>query len=124
MYNRLKIDIWLFHLIIFFIYQHSDGEMNQLQLRELCSPAKDTNSVQGKEKAAVDDGNSPSYTEDYVMVSAQFYGKTSIRIIKLYGFSSPQYKKLDLFLSCCLLGEYACEAEDGSPSDSYLINSG
>ncbi|XP_037832732.1 serine/threonine-protein kinase ULK1a isoform X2 [Kryptolebias marmoratus] len=74
--------------------QHSDGEMNQLQPKELDSPAQDTDGILGKEKANQDNRNSPSYTEDYVMVYAQF------------------------------CGEYTCDAEDGSPAESYLINIG
>ncbi|XP_037536628.1 serine/threonine-protein kinase ULK1-like [Nematolebias whitei] len=74
--------------------QHSDGEMNRLQPEELYSLAQATNGTLGKEKISPDNRNSPTYVEDYVMVSAQFSS------------------------------EYPCEAEDESPTEHYLINSG
>ncbi|XP_067460708.1 serine/threonine-protein kinase ULK1a [Thunnus thynnus] len=74
--------------------QHSDGEMHRLQPKVPCSPTQDTPGFLLKEIANRDSRNTSSYTEDYVMVPAQF------------------------------LSEYTCEAEGGSPIESCLIYSG
>ncbi|XP_061586723.1 serine/threonine-protein kinase ULK1-like [Cololabis saira] len=74
--------------------QHSDGEMHQLQARVPPSPTQDTSSFPQKDTANQDSRNTPLYTDDYVMVPAQF----------------PS--------------EYTCEGEAGSPIESCLIYSG
>ncbi|XP_045891884.1 serine/threonine-protein kinase ULK1a isoform X1 [Micropterus dolomieu] len=74
--------------------QHSDGEMQRLQPKARYSPTQDTPVFLLKEIANHDSKNTSSYTEDYVMVPAQF----------------PS--------------EYTCEVEVGSPIESCLIYSG
>uniref|UniRef100_A0AAQ5YM84 non-specific serine/threonine protein kinase n=1 Tax=Amphiprion ocellaris TaxID=80972 RepID=A0AAQ5YM84_AMPOC len=55
--------------------QHSDGEMHRLQPKVQSSPVQDTPGFLLKEAANQDSRNTPSYTEDYVMVPAQFPSK-------------------------------------------------
>ncbi|XP_023147780.1 serine/threonine-protein kinase ULK1a isoform X1 [Amphiprion ocellaris] len=74
--------------------QHSDGEMHRLQPKVQSSPVQDTPGFLLKEAANQDSRNTPSYTEDYVMVPAQF----------------PS--------------DYTCELEAGSPIESCMIYSG
>ncbi|XP_008274951.1 serine/threonine-protein kinase ULK1a isoform X2 [Stegastes partitus] len=74
--------------------QHSDGEMHRLQPKVQHSPIQDTPGLLLKEAASQDSRNIPSYTEDYVMVPAQF----------------PS--------------DYTCELEAGSPIESCMIYSG
>ncbi|XP_035514208.1 serine/threonine-protein kinase ULK1a isoform X2 [Morone saxatilis] len=74
--------------------QHSDGEMHRLQPKTRFSPTQDTPAFLLKEIANQDSRNTSSYTEDFVMVPAQF----------------PS--------------EYTCELEVGSPIESCLIYSG
>ncbi|XP_034398252.1 serine/threonine-protein kinase ULK1a isoform X3 [Cyclopterus lumpus] len=74
--------------------QHSGGEMHRLQPKAQYSPTQDTHSFFLKEIANQDSRNASSYSEDYVMVHAQF----------------PS--------------ECTGEVEDGSPIDSCLIYSG
>ncbi|XP_070820407.1 serine/threonine-protein kinase ULK1a isoform X1 [Chaetodon trifascialis] len=74
--------------------QHSDGEMHRLQPKSHFSPTQDAPVFLLKEAANQDSRNTSSYTEEYVMVPAQF----------------PS--------------EYTCEAEAGSPIESCLIYSG
>ncbi|XP_029961296.1 serine/threonine-protein kinase ULK1a isoform X1 [Salarias fasciatus] len=54
--------------------QHSDGEMHQLQPGMRCSPTQDNLGLQLRETATQQTQNGTSYTEDYVMVPAQFPG--------------------------------------------------
>lgn len=77
--------------------QPSDGEMPRLQPKMQYSPIQDTHSFLLKEMASQDRSNPSSYTEDYVIVPAQFPSK-----------------------SC----EYTCEVDVGSPIESCLIYSG
>uniref|UniRef100_A0A3Q3R6J2 non-specific serine/threonine protein kinase n=1 Tax=Monopterus albus TaxID=43700 RepID=A0A3Q3R6J2_MONAL len=72
----------------------SDGEMPRLQPKMQYSPIQDTHSFLLKEMASQDRSNPSSYTEDYVIVPAQF----------------PS--------------EYTCEVDVGSPIESCLIYSG
>ncbi|XP_051279290.1 serine/threonine-protein kinase ULK1a isoform X2 [Dicentrarchus labrax] len=74
--------------------QHSDGEMHRLQPKTRFPPTQDAPAFLLKEIANQDSRNTSSYTEDYVMVPAQF----------------PS--------------EYTCELEVGSPIESCLIYSG
>ncbi|XP_037633361.1 serine/threonine-protein kinase ULK1a isoform X3 [Sebastes umbrosus] len=74
--------------------QHSDGEMHRLQPKVQYSPPQDTPGFLLKEIANQDSRNTSSYTEDYVMVPAQF----------------PS--------------DCTCELEVGSLIDSCLIYSG
>ncbi|XP_040012365.1 serine/threonine-protein kinase ULK1a [Xiphias gladius] len=74
--------------------QHSDGEMQRLQPKARYSPTQNTAGFLLKEIANQDSRNTSSYTEDYVMVPAQF----------------PS--------------EYTCEVDVGSPIESCLIYSG
>ncbi|XP_026178476.1 serine/threonine-protein kinase ULK1a isoform X2 [Mastacembelus armatus] len=74
--------------------QHSDGEMHQLQSRVQYSPAQHSPGFLLKDTANQDSRNTSSYTEDYVMVPAQF----------------PS--------------EYTPEGDVGSPIASCLIHSG
>ncbi|KAM9361094.1 serine/threonine-protein kinase ULK1a isoform 1-T1 [Symphorus nematophorus] len=74
--------------------QHSDGEMHRLQPKVRYSPVQDTPVFLLKEIANQDCRDTSSYTEEYVMVPAQF----------------PS--------------EYRCEVDVGSPIDSCLIYSG
>ncbi|XP_056274398.1 serine/threonine-protein kinase ULK1a isoform X2 [Pseudoliparis swirei] len=74
--------------------QHSGGEMHRLQPKAEYSPTQDTHGFFLKEIANQDSRNASSYSEDYVMVHAQF----------------P---------SGC-----TCELDVGSPIDSCLIYSG
>ncbi|XP_010767311.1 serine/threonine-protein kinase ULK1-like isoform X2 [Notothenia coriiceps] len=73
--------------------QHSEGQMHRLQPKLRCSPSQDTPGFL-KEMANHDTKNTSCYTEDYVMVPAQY----------------P---------SDCI-----CELEVGSPIESCLIYSG
>ncbi|XP_041854225.1 serine/threonine-protein kinase ULK1a isoform X2 [Melanotaenia boesemani] len=75
-------------------YLHSDGEMHQLQPKVMHSPTQEAADFQRKEKSNQNGRNTPLYTEDYVMVPAQF----------------PS--------------EYTYGVEAGSPNDSCLIYSG
>uniref|UniRef100_A0A8C4IS04 non-specific serine/threonine protein kinase n=1 Tax=Dicentrarchus labrax TaxID=13489 RepID=A0A8C4IS04_DICLA len=68
--------------------QHSDGEMHRLQPKTRFPPTQDAPAFLLKEIANQDSRNTSSYTEDYVMVPAQF----------------PS--------------EYTCELEVGSPIES------
>ncbi|XP_062273170.1 serine/threonine-protein kinase ULK1a isoform X1 [Scomber scombrus] len=52
--------------------QHSNGEMHRLQPKVQCSPAQDTPDFLLKEIANRESRNTSSYTEDYVMVPAQY----------------------------------------------------
>ncbi|KAE8292479.1 Serine/threonine-protein kinase ULK1 [Larimichthys crocea] len=74
--------------------QHSDGEMHRLQPKARYSPTQDAPVFLLKEIANQDSRNTSSYTEEYVMVPAQF----------------PS--------------EYTCELDVGSPIESCLIYSG
>ncbi|XP_059193162.1 serine/threonine-protein kinase ULK1a [Centropristis striata] len=74
--------------------QHSDGEMHRLQPKARYSPTQDNPGFLLKEIANQDSRKTSSYTEDYVMVPAQF----------------PS--------------ECTCEVEVGSPIESCLIYSG
>ncbi|XP_042344655.1 serine/threonine-protein kinase ULK1a isoform X2 [Plectropomus leopardus] len=74
--------------------QHSDGEIHRLQPKALYSPTQDTPGFLLKEIANQDSRNMSSYSEDYVMVPAQF----------------PS--------------ECTCEVEVDSPIESCLIYSG
>uniref|UniRef100_UPI0037E72E42 serine/threonine-protein kinase ULK1a n=1 Tax=Semicossyphus pulcher TaxID=241346 RepID=UPI0037E72E42 len=74
--------------------QHSDGEMHRLQPKAQFSPTQHSPVFKLKEVANQDSRNTSSYTEDYVMVPAQF------------------------------TNEYTCEVEVGSPIESCLIYSG
>uniref|UniRef100_A0A8C9X3H0 non-specific serine/threonine protein kinase n=1 Tax=Sander lucioperca TaxID=283035 RepID=A0A8C9X3H0_SANLU len=74
--------------------QHSDGEMHRLPPKAQYSPTQDTPGFLLKDIANQDSRNTSSYTEDYVMVPAQF------------------------------LSECTCEVEVGSPIESCLIYSG
>lgn len=74
--------------------QHSDGEMHRLQPKAPYSPTQDLPVFLLKEIANQDSRNGSSYTEEYVIVPAQF----------------PS--------------EYTCEVEAGSPIESCLIYSG
>ncbi|XP_029294806.1 serine/threonine-protein kinase ULK1a isoform X2 [Cottoperca gobio] len=74
--------------------QHSNGKMLQIQPKVRYSPPKETPGFLLKEIANQDSKNTSSYTEDYVMVPAQF----------------PS--------------ECTCELEVGSPIESCLIYSG
>ncbi|XP_070760176.1 serine/threonine-protein kinase ULK1a [Enoplosus armatus] len=74
--------------------QHSNGEMHRPRPKVQYSPTQDTPGFLLKEIANQDSRNTSSYTEDYVMVPAQF----------------PS--------------EYTCEVEVGSPIESCLIYSG
>ncbi|KAK2837583.1 hypothetical protein Q5P01_014795 [Channa striata] len=79
--------------------QHSDDEMHRLQPKMQTSPTQDTpdfllNEITSQDSSNNQDSRNSSYTEDYVMVPAQFPG------------------------------EYACEVRYGSPIESCLIYSG
>ncbi|KAF1388700.1 hypothetical protein PFLUV_G00065360 [Perca fluviatilis] len=74
--------------------QHSDGEMHRLPPKAQYSPTQDAPGFLLKDIANQDLRNTSSYTEDYVMVPAQF------------------------------LSECTCELEVGSPIESCLIYSG
>ncbi|XP_056233496.1 serine/threonine-protein kinase ULK1a isoform X1 [Seriola aureovittata] len=74
--------------------QHSDGEMHRLQPKAQYSPTQNNAGFLLKEIANQDSRNTSSYTDDYVMVPAQF----------------PS--------------EYTCEVDVGSPIESCLIYSG
>ncbi|XP_029366145.1 serine/threonine-protein kinase ULK1a isoform X2 [Echeneis naucrates] len=74
--------------------QHSDGEMHRLQPKMRYSPTQNTAGFLLKEIANQNSRNTSSYTDDYVMVPAQF----------------PS--------------EYTCEVDGGSPIESCLIYSG
>ncbi|TMS03391.1 Adhesion G-protein coupled receptor D1 [Larimichthys crocea] len=74
--------------------KHSDGEMHRLQPKARYSPTQDAPVFLLKEIANQDSRNTSSYTEEYVMVPAQF----------------PS--------------EYTCELDVGSPIESCLIYSG
>uniref|UniRef100_A0A8D0CQM2 non-specific serine/threonine protein kinase n=1 Tax=Sander lucioperca TaxID=283035 RepID=A0A8D0CQM2_SANLU len=55
---------------------HSDGEMHRLPPKAQYSPTQDTPGFLLKDIANQDSRNTSSYTEDYVMVPAQFLSKT------------------------------------------------
>uniref|UniRef100_A0A8P4G600 non-specific serine/threonine protein kinase n=1 Tax=Dicentrarchus labrax TaxID=13489 RepID=A0A8P4G600_DICLA len=55
--------------------QHSDGEMHRLQPKTRFPPTQDAPAFLLKEIANQDSRNTSSYTEDYVMVPAQFPSK-------------------------------------------------
>uniref|UniRef100_A0A672JIL3 non-specific serine/threonine protein kinase n=1 Tax=Salarias fasciatus TaxID=181472 RepID=A0A672JIL3_SALFA len=69
--------------------QHSDGEMHQLQPGMRCSPTQDNLGLQLRETATQQTQNGTSYTEDYVMVPAQFPGTyLHISVILLFSHKS------------------------------------
>ncbi|KAM4616437.1 serine/threonine-protein kinase ULK1a isoform 2-T2 [Polymixia lowei] len=74
--------------------QHSDGEMHRLQSKAVRYPIQDAPGSLPKDAANQDSRNASSYTDDYVMVPAQF----------------PS--------------EYTCEMGDGSPIEGSLLYSG
>uniref|UniRef100_A0A672JM30 non-specific serine/threonine protein kinase n=1 Tax=Salarias fasciatus TaxID=181472 RepID=A0A672JM30_SALFA len=70
--------------------QHSDGEMHQLQPGMRCSPTQDNLGLQLRETATQQTQNGTSYTEDYVMVPAQFPG-TYLHISVILLFSHKRH---------------------------------
>ncbi|KAF3696054.1 Serine/threonine-protein kinase ULK1 [Channa argus] len=74
--------------------QHSDGEMHRLQPKMQSSPTQDTPEFLLNEISNEDGRNTSSYTEDYVLVPAQFPG------------------------------DYTCEGGVGTPIESCLLYSG
>lgn len=107
-------------------FQHSDGEMHRLQPKAQYSPTQNTGGFLLKEIANQDSRNTSSYTDDYVMVPAQFPSKTF----------EPHSYYVDMWIHrvpicwCyCFyftpsVGEYTCEVDVGSPLESCLIYSG
>ncbi|XP_067377023.1 serine/threonine-protein kinase ULK1a isoform X2 [Channa argus] len=74
--------------------QHSDGDMHRLQPKMQSSPTQDTPEFLLNEISNEDGRNTSSYTEDYVLVPAQFPG------------------------------DYTCEGGVGTPIESCLLYSG
>uniref|UniRef100_A0A8C2ZZS8 non-specific serine/threonine protein kinase n=1 Tax=Cyclopterus lumpus TaxID=8103 RepID=A0A8C2ZZS8_CYCLU len=78
--------------------QHSGGEMHRLQPKAQYSPTQDTHSFFLKEIANQDSRNASSYSEDYVMVHAQFPSETSLYRHLDYFIHHDQHKESDYFL--------------------------
>uniref|UniRef100_A0A8C5ECA9 non-specific serine/threonine protein kinase n=1 Tax=Gouania willdenowi TaxID=441366 RepID=A0A8C5ECA9_GOUWI len=72
--------------------QHSNGEMQKTPPKVLCTPTQ--GSLSPEPKTTTESRNVPSFTEDYVMVPAQYSS------------------------------DYTCEVEDASPTETCLIYSG
>uniref|UniRef100_A0A8C2ZY99 non-specific serine/threonine protein kinase n=1 Tax=Cyclopterus lumpus TaxID=8103 RepID=A0A8C2ZY99_CYCLU len=77
--------------------QHSGGEMHRLQPKAQYSPTQDTHSFFLKEIANQDSRNASSYSEDYVMVHAQFPSETSLYRHLDYFIHHDQHKESDYF---------------------------
>uniref|UniRef100_A0A665WMC5 non-specific serine/threonine protein kinase n=1 Tax=Echeneis naucrates TaxID=173247 RepID=A0A665WMC5_ECHNA len=80
--------------------QHSDGEMHRLQPKMRYSPTQNTAGFLLKEIANQNSRNTSSYTDDYVMVPAQFPSKLSeshscpfLLLIKPVEFAGQKYSR-------------------------------
>lgn len=63
--------------LFYFKSQHSNGELHRLQPKGNYSPMQDTPVFLLNDNANEESSNVSSYTEEYVLVPAQFPGKTS-----------------------------------------------
>uniref|UniRef100_A0A665WLF6 non-specific serine/threonine protein kinase n=1 Tax=Echeneis naucrates TaxID=173247 RepID=A0A665WLF6_ECHNA len=89
--------------------QHSDGEMHRLQPKMRYSPTQNTAGFLLKEIANQNSRNTSSYTDDYVMVPAQFPSKLS------ESHSCPF-----LLLMCSLVTERGLVSAEKTPPPSPL----
>lgn len=98
--------------------------MHRLQPKAEYSPTQDTHGFFLKEIANQDSRNASSYSEDYVMVHAQFPSETSLYRHLDYFIHHYQHKESDYFVYTAPVGGCTCELDVGSPIDSCLIYSG
>ncbi|XP_047446822.1 serine/threonine-protein kinase ULK1a isoform X2 [Mugil cephalus] len=97
--------------------QHSDGELHRLHPKVLCSPTQGAPGFLLKEIANQDSRNAPSYTEDYVMVPAQFPSEYTCEVD-----GSPIDSCL-IYSGCSLLAERGPGAPGTTPPPSPLLRS-
>uniref|UniRef100_A0A8P4GML4 non-specific serine/threonine protein kinase n=1 Tax=Dicentrarchus labrax TaxID=13489 RepID=A0A8P4GML4_DICLA len=96
--------------------QHSDGEMHRLQPKTRFPPTQDAPAFLLKEIANQDSRNTSSYTEDYVMVPAQFPSKLHSTDICICFFLLLCSFFFTSFLFYCFVGEYTSAGKTPPPS--------